>query len=136
MNYKYLLYNLRFVADFKRFLEREDKKTNTTSYVYGVWSTEFGCYQNFLDTRKLIFFYEFSNLNNPPKRFHTIGELFRFLKESTIELPAYYMKEEMKKHEILYMCCKQGTKDLLCESTLQKLREKMNPVNNNNIKDI
>lgn len=111
----------RLDTDLKNHLQRKSKKTEYSYTVGDVWVSEFSCYDSFLKLRRLIIFYEFSDLNSKPKKFTCVQDLYDFLKQSHISYPDYYLREDIKKNDILYMCCKKGFAELVCKKSYKEL---------------
>jgi len=115
----------RLDTDLKNHIKRNSKKTVYGYTVGDVWMTEFACYDSFLKLKKLIIFYEFSDLNSKPKKFTCVQDLYTFLQQSKINYPDYYMREDIKKNDILYMCCKKGAPELVCKKSYKELEKEI-----------
>ena len=71
-----------------------------------------------------IFFYEWSNINNTPKRFYTLDAFTAFLASSGIHLHSW--ERDIINHlNCSYITCKKGSKDLLIKSSYPMLRDSL-----------
>lgn len=71
-----------------------------------------------------IFFYEWSNVNNVPKMFFTLGSFDMFLRDCGIYLYGY-QRELIRNSSTVYCTCYDGTKELNMKESYTKLCESM-----------
>ena len=71
-----------------------------------------------------IFFYEWSNINNTPKRFYTLDAFTNFLGSCGIRLHSWE-RDIIKNLKYSYITCKKGSKDLLIKSSYPMLRDSL-----------
>lgn len=100
---------------FHSYLNRKSREF--TSSVYTPYSSDifYG----------VIYFYEWSNVSNPPRKFFTIDMFDRFLKESGIYM-TLYEKDIIKKLKWSYITCKKGKREIIIRDSWQSLNNALN----------
>lgn len=122
--YNYLTFNPRFIKDFKKHLRKANIKR--TGMYNGSYITKYSCYESFLEQRRTIIFFEWSDVDNGNKRyFNTIKSFYDFLEESKIAYPDYAAREAMIKFDLIYFACKEGTAILEYGCSREELKEKL-----------
>ena len=82
------------------------------------------------DFKGVIYFYEWSNINNVPKKFFTLAAFESFLNTSHIFM-AGYQKEIIKNLETPYIVCKHDSKDLIIKNNYDALKSALGDVEEN-----
>ena len=72
-----------------------------------------------------IYFYEWSNLQNTPRKFFTVESFDNFLKSSGIYL-TLWQKDVIVNLNWVYIACRKGSKELVIRQSWVKLDEEIN----------
>lgn len=107
--------NERFDALFKEFIEKQNTAVNNyynnTSRYYG------GC-------GYIVYFYEWSNINNRPRQFSSSEIFIRYLEECGIKYTDYQLGR-IKEGKWMYASCVPGKNDLILVDSYIQLRERL-----------
>lgn len=106
---------------FRQYLIRKEKEKEDTSikvYNYSAGNNNWLNQDDRYDG--VIYFYEWSDVNNGPKMFYNLGAFDSFLRRCGIFM-APYQKDIIYKLDRAYITCKKGTHDLLIRGTRQLL---------------
>lgn len=98
---------------FSNYLSELRSKVNNSSYSH-TYSDNFYCY-----------FYEWSDMSRPGKRFNNRDELFKFFRDSQIS----FTEEDVKyihSHNLVYGICVSGSGKLLLADKYIDIRDKFN----------
>lgn len=108
--------DLNLLNDFKEHLV-ESKKTYNVSCFDNINKN----YLPAIDDRT-IYFYEFSNTSNEPKKFEKVSEFMEWAKECGIYLSSYTI-HELKTHETSYAACYNGSVTLAVRHGFDELKK-------------
>jgi hypothetical protein len=107
--------NERFDALFKEFIEKQNTAVNnyynSTNRYYG-------------GSNYIIYFYEWSNINNRPRQFSSSDIFLKYLDECGIKFTDY-QHNLIKNCKWMYASCIPGKSDLILVDTYIQLRERL-----------
>lgn len=126
---KYLCENPRFIKDFKKWLKREQKK-KAVSMTDGSYIQKYQCWEGMLNMERIFIFYEWSTTQGSKLMFRRGKELYEFLEKSKITYPDYATRQKFVDADIIYMTCKPGKAELLCETSKEALEKTLSIYDN------